>query len=59
MENVKFTVKGHTLTIEIDLEHVGGASASGKTTRVASTCGNVPVPGTDGVILGLNAYCKI
>ena len=59
MENVQMTVKGKTLTITIDLEHRGEKSASGKTIRIASTCGNVPVPGTDtGAIIGLNVYCK-
>ena len=37
MENVKTKVEGDLLTLEIDLKHRGGRSASGKTTRVAST----------------------
>ena len=59
MENVKFEVKGKTLTITVDLSHEGERSASGKTIRIASTCGNVPVPNTDtGAIIGLNIYRK-
>lgn len=59
-ENVKATVLNNssgpkTLTLVIDLTHSGGPSASGKTIRVASTEGNVQVPGT-GVTLGLNVY---
>lgn len=59
MQNMKMTVKGNTLTIEVDLSKRGGKSASGKTTIIASSSGNVPVPGTDtGAIVGLNVYTK-
>ena len=59
MDNVSMSVKGTTLTITIDLSKRGGKSTSGKTTRIASTEGNVPVPGTDtGAVLGLNCYTK-
>lgn len=54
-ENVSYTVANGKLTIEIDLSHRGGLSASGKTILVASTRGNKPIEGTD-VILGVNAY---
>jgi len=57
MTNVKTSVKGNILTIEIDLSQEHGPSKSGKTTIIASTGGNVVVPGTD-VTLGLNAYKK-
>jgi len=56
-ENVKGTIAGKTLTLEIDLDHRGGLSSSKKTTRVASTCGNLMIPGTN-VVLGLNSYTK-
>jgi hypothetical protein len=56
-ENVKASVEGNTLHLEIDISHRGQRSASGKTVRVASTCGNMGIPGT-GVTLGLNAYTK-
>lgn len=57
MENVKMTVVKDRLTIEVDLKHEGDVSDSGKTVRVASTEGNVNVPGTD-VTIGLNLYRK-
>ena len=42
MENVTFeVVDGNRLVIEIDLNHRGDISASGKTRRVASTEGNI------------------
>ncbi len=44
--------------IEIDLSAPARISASGKTMVVASTRGNVEVPGTDGLVIGLNAYRK-
>jgi hypothetical protein len=58
MENVKLSVNGTTLTIEVDLAHRGEKSASGKTLRVASTCGNIEVPGFPTIKLGINAYTK-
>ena len=59
MENVKLTIiDGTKLLVEIDLSHRGEKSASGKTLRVASTCGNIEVPGFPAIKLGLNAYTK-
>ena len=49
-------VKGRTLIITIDLDAKASPSASGKTMVVASTRGNIPIEGTDGLTLGLNAY---
>ena len=48
---------GKEAVITIDLEHRGGLSGSGKSIIVASTSGNVPIPGTP-VVIGLNAYVK-
>lgn len=56
-ENVKGSIEGNTLTLEIDMNHRGPKSASGKTVRVASTCGNLMIPGT-AVTVGINAYTK-
>ncbi|MDX9789002.1 MAG: hypothetical protein RBT11_19665 [Desulfobacterales bacterium] len=56
-ENIEGEVNGDKLTLEIDLSHRGQRSASGKTVRVSSTCGNVNVPGTM-VTVGINAYTK-
>ncbi len=59
MENVKLEVsESNRLTIEVDLNHRGDISASGKTKRVTSTQGNVSVMDTNGVDvkIGLNVY---
>jgi hypothetical protein len=55
--NISIEVKGDKAIITINLAHRGGLSSSGKSVIVASTGGNVPIPGTN-VILGLNAYVK-
>jgi cysteine synthase len=55
--NIKVSVKGSIATITIDLAQNLGPSKSGKTVLVATTSGNVNIPGTD-VTLGLNAYRK-
>jgi hypothetical protein len=57
MTNVSIKIEGHKAVIEIDLRARNGRSASGKTEMVASTHGNIKIPGTD-VTLGLNAYVK-
>jgi hypothetical protein len=57
MQNIDIKIKDKILTITCDLSKRFGKSASGKTTIVASTQGNVAV-GDSGVILGLNAYTK-
>jgi len=54
-DNIEVTVKGNIATFTIDLSKRLGASASGKSETVASTRGNVTIPGT-AVKLGLNAY---
>lgn len=58
MENVKMSVSGNILTIEIDLTKDLGKSASGKTNVVATTRGNVSVPGHEGIKIGVNVYKK-
>ena len=55
MQNVNFKVTDNTLTIEVDLSKNSGPSKSGKTIIVASTQGNVIIPGTE-VTCGLNIY---
>lgn len=54
MQNVKTTIKGSKLIIEVDLSQEFGLSASGKSIAVASTKGNKAV--VDGVMFGLNVY---
>jgi len=56
MQNVSLSVKGETLTITVDLSKTFGASKSGKSTVIASTAGNVPIPDSNGLKLGLNVY---
>lgn len=57
MKNVELTLEGTILTIKVDLSKEFGPSASGKTIIVASTEGNVTVPGRLEKI-GLNVYRK-
>ena len=57
MKNVDLKVEGNVLTIKVDLTKEFGPSASGKTTIIASTEGNVSIPDRDEKI-GLNVYRK-
>jgi hypothetical protein len=57
MKNVELTVDGTTLMIKVDLSKDFGPSSSGKTTIIASTEGNVSIPGREEKI-GLNIYKK-
>lgn len=57
MENIKMDVKGNKLIVEIDLKHEGGFSKSGKSKVIASTKGNVTVPGAnENIKIGINCY---
>jgi len=56
MKNVEMATEGTILTITVDLSKDFGPSKSGKTTIVASSEGNIEVPGAPGVKLGLNIY---
>jgi hypothetical protein len=56
-QNIQIEVKGDKAIITIDLSKRGGLSSSGKSVIVATTSGNVTIPGTQ-VVLGLNAYVK-
>ncbi len=59
MQNVTLTRRDDKLTIEVDLTKDFGSSKTGKTTIVASTQGNVDVPGSNGEIkIGINVYKK-
>jgi hypothetical protein len=55
MKNVKLTVNGDKLLIEVDLTKEFGPSSSGKSIVIASTEGNQPV-GKDNIKIGLNVY---
>ena len=56
MTNTKMRLDGTKLIIEVDLSKQFGTSASGKSVLVASTQGNVSVPGREDVKVGLNVY---
>jgi hypothetical protein len=55
MKNVDMKVEGEILTIKVDLSQNFGPSSSGKTVIVATTEGNVTLPGREEK-LGLNIY---
>lgn len=57
MKNVEMSVEGTILTIKVDLSQEFGPSSSGKTMLIATTEGNVSVPGREEKI-GLNVYRK-
>jgi hypothetical protein len=57
MKNVDMAVEGTILTIKVDLAKEFGPSSSGKTIIIASTEGNISVPGREEKI-GLNVYRK-
>ena len=56
MYNVEFEVQGDQLIIRIDLNQELGVSSSGKSVIIATTGGNVAVPGWEAVKVGLNVY---
>ena len=56
MKNVEMKVDGQKLIITVDLSKEFGKSSSGKTTIIATTAGNVTVPGHDEIKIGLNCY---
>jgi hypothetical protein len=58
MKNVEMTVEENILTIKVDLRKEFGPSSSGKTIIIATTEGNVNVPGTEDKKVGLNVYMK-
>ena len=57
MKNVEMHVDGNILTIKVDLSKEFGPSASGKTTIIATTEGNVSIGDREEKI-GLNVYRK-
>lgn len=58
-KNVEFKVQGDKLIIMVDLTKTFGQSGSGKSMVIASTGGNVSVPGKEAVKVGLNVYRPI
>jgi len=56
MKNVEMSMNKKVLTITVDLSKEFGPSKSGKTIVVASTEGNISVPGDENTKIGLNIY---
>ena len=56
MDNVQIEVNDNKAVITIDLSKDFGPSKSGKTIVVATTRGNVPIPGAETVRIGINCY---
>ncbi|GLV57527.1 hypothetical protein KDH_43630 [Dictyobacter sp. S3.2.2.5] len=56
MQNIQLSVQGDRLVIEVDLSQELGVSASGKSVIIATTGGNVSVPGCEDIKLGVNIY---
>ncbi len=56
MKNVQVEVRDQQLLITVDLTQSQGPSTSGKTEIIATTAGNIAVPGREEIKLGLNVY---
>ena len=56
--NVNMKVQGSKLVIEVDLTKKLGLSKSLKNTIIASTGGNIEVPGKPDIKIGMNVYTK-
>lgn len=56
MKNIEAKVQGDKLVITIDLTKDFGLSGSGKSIIIASTEGNVSVPGREEIKIGINVY---
>ncbi len=56
MQNVVFQVERDRLVIIVDLSKELGVSSSGKSIIIATTEGNVALPGHEEVKVGLNIY---
>jgi hypothetical protein len=56
MKNVIIQVEGSKLTIVVDLSQELGVSSSGKSMTIATTEGNVSIPGNEEIKIGLNIY---
>ena len=58
MKNCEMKMNGNLLTITVDVSKNFGKSASGKSIIIATTEGNITVPDTDDIKIGLNIYKK-
>ncbi len=55
MKNIDMQIDGTKLIITVDLSKDLGPSKSGKTRIIATTAGNITIPGTDAKA-GINIY---
>jgi hypothetical protein len=58
MKNIEMKIEDNVLVIKVDLTEEFGLSASGKNIIIASTEGNVSIPGREDAKVGLNVYRK-
>ena len=56
MQNIDVKVTGTKPVPEIDMSKTLGPSKSGKTVLIATTNGNIPVPGSEDVRFGVTIY---
>ncbi|HZR41859.1 MAG TPA: hypothetical protein VFB12_17185 [Ktedonobacteraceae bacterium] len=56
MKNVQMNIEGNKLIIVVDLNQEFGLSSSGKSITIASTEGNISVPGREDIKIGVNIY---
>ena len=54
--NVELEIEGEILTIKINLRRELGLSRSKKNILIATTSGNMRIPGVEGHYIGLNVY---
>ena len=59
MRNLSLRVEGSHLIITCDLQGGHKLSATGKTQVIASTEGNVSIPGSPDTKVGVNLYTKV
>jgi hypothetical protein len=55
-KNIETKVQGEKLIITVDLSKSYGLSGSGKSEIIASTEGNISLPGHEEVKIGVNVY---
>lgn len=58
MKNMEMKLEGTKLTITVDISREFGMSTSGKSLIIASSEGNISIPGKEEVKIGLNVYKK-
>lgn len=58
-KNIDIVIEGDIVTIKIDLRKGSGLSSTGKSELIATTSGNLPIPGRVDYILGINCFKPI